>query len=293
MDTFATSMTAVDQQSTGLPAQSPADEIATLRQILVERPRWAPAHFALAQALQRRGECVQAIEHYRRTIEIKPHCVEAHEALAALLARFGQLFDSRRHYEQAAALAPNRHDIQNNLGAVLQELGEVEPAIACYKQALTIAPDCLEAHVNLAGARMKLRQFDRAAAGLERASELLPNSPEICNRLIHALLPLGRVADAKRHSAAAIRLQPDRALWRLHHDLLGPIVFADNAEIDEYQRSLAERLEQYRGERLKFEVNELPTSNCQPPVELIAVAPLDHAQRRTRGVSPGAGRVAE
>ncbi len=269
MDTFATSMTAVVQQSNGLPAQSPADEITTLRQILVTRPRWAPAHFALAQALDRRGECIQAIEHYRRPIEIKPHCVEAHEALATLLARTGQLIEACQHYEQAAALAPDRHEVQNNLGTVLQELGEIDAAIACYEQALAIAPDCLEAHVNQAAARMKLRQFDRAAAGLEHANGLFPDSAEIHNRLIHALLPLGRVADAKRNSAAAIRLKPDRALWRLRHDLLGPIVFADNDEIVEYQRSLAERLEEYRGESLGFDVNELPASNCQPPVELI------------------------
>jgi Tfp pilus assembly protein PilF len=224
---------------------------------------------------------MQAIEHYRQTIEIKPHCVEAHEALAALLARQGQLADARRHYEQAAALAPHRHEIHNNLGTVLQELGDVETAIAHYERALAIAPECLEAHVNLAAARMKLRQFDRAAAGLEQASRLFPDSPEIRNRLVHSLLPLGRVADAKRHSAAAIRLQPDRALWRLRHDLLGPTVFADNDEIDEYQRSLAERLERYRGESVGFDVDELPTSNYQPPVELIYQGRDDLAIRRS------------
>jgi predicted O-linked N-acetylglucosamine transferase (SPINDLY family) len=263
-----------------IASPTPADEIATLRGILAGRPRWAPAHFSLAQALERRGDWPQAIEHYRQTIEIKPHCVEAHEALAAVLTRLGRFADARRHYEQAAALAPNRHDIQNNLGTVLQELGEVEAAINCYERALTIAPECLEAHVNLAAARMKRRQFDQAAADLERASELHPDSAEIHNRLVHALLPLGRVDDAKRHSASAIRLQPDRALWRLRHDLLGPIVFADNAEIDEYQRSLGKRLDRYRGERLTFDVNDLPTSNCQPPVELIYQGRDDLAIRR-------------
>jgi predicted O-linked N-acetylglucosamine transferase (SPINDLY family) len=269
MDTLATSMPATVQPPNGSLTPAPANEIATLRQILAERPRWAPAHFALAQALERRRDWPQAIEHYRQTIEIKPQCVEAHEALASLHARLGRFADARQHYEQAAAVAPNRHQIHNNLGTVLQELGEVEAAMNCYERALAIAPECLEAHVNLAAARMRCRQFDQAVAGLERSTELHPDSAEIHNRLVHALLPLGRVDEAKRYSVAAIRLQPDRALWRLCHDLLGPIVFANNAEIDEYQRSLAQRLEKYRGERIKFDVNELPTSYCQPPVELI------------------------
>ncbi|HKD35221.1 MAG TPA: tetratricopeptide repeat protein [Pirellulales bacterium] len=270
-----------------MPARIPprsdllGDEIATLHKILAERPRWAPAHFALAQAFERCGDWPRAIEHYRRAIEIKPHCVEAHEALAAVLARHGKLADARRHYEQAAVLAPHRYDIHNDLGTVLQEIGDVEAAIASYERALAIAPECVEAHVNVAAARIKLRRFEEAVAGLERASELHPDSAEIHNRLVHALLPLGRTADVKRRSAAVIRLQPDRALWRLRHDLLGPIVFNGNAEIDEFQDSLTERLDKYRGERLKFDVNELPISNCQPPVELIYQGRDDLAIRRS------------
>jgi predicted O-linked N-acetylglucosamine transferase (SPINDLY family) len=277
MDTLAAAMPkSSEQQPAGV-----AGEIEPIQKMLAARPNWAPAHFALAQAWERRGDWPKAIESYERTIEIKPYCVEAHDRLAALLARLGRFAAARRHYEQAATLAPHRHDIHNNLGTILQELGDLDAAIACYEQALVIAPDCVEAHVNLAAARMKLRQFDAAAAGLERASEMDPDSAEIHNRLAHALVPLGRVADAKRHHAAAIRLQPDKALWRLRLDLLGPTVFANNREIDEYQALLAERLLKYRGERLKFDLNDLATSNCQPPIELIYQGRDDLALRRS------------
>jgi protein O-GlcNAc transferase len=269
------------QRTCERPADAIADDVESIRKMLVSRPNWAPALFALAQAFGRRGDSSEAIESYRRTIEIKPHCVEAHERLAALSVIFGRFAEARRHYEQASALAPNRYDVHNNLGTVLQELGEIETAIACYERALELAPDCLEAHVNLAAARTKLRQFDAAAAGLEQASEIHPDSAEIHNRLAQALLPLGRVDDAKRHCAAAIGLRPDNALWRLRLDLLGPTVFASNREIDDYQASLAERLEKYRGERLKFDVNELATSNCQPPIELIYQGRDDLSLRRS------------
>ncbi|HEV2970338.1 MAG TPA: tetratricopeptide repeat protein, partial [Pirellulales bacterium] len=258
-----------------------ADDVKTVRGVLVSRPNWAPGHFALAQALERRGQWHAAIASYERTVEIKPHCVEAHEALAALLARLRQLDEARQHYEQAVALVPDNHRIQTNLGALLQELGQLEAAIACHERALRIAPDCLEAHVNLAAARMKLRQFDAAAAGLERALEFLPESIELHNRLGHALLSIGRLADAKRHYGAAIRLQPDKALWRLRLDLLGPAVLESNAQIDEYQESLAERLAAYGDERRKFDVNELATSGCQPPVELAYQGRDDLAIRKS------------
>src|SRR6266567_6832358 len=152
------------------PADTIADDVESIRKMLMSRPNWAPAHFALAQTFERRGDSSEAIESYRRTIEIKPHCVEAHERLAALLTRLGRFAEARRHYEQVVALAPARHDVHNNLGAVLQELGETEAAKASYKRALELAPDCLEAHVNLAAAQTKLRQFDAAAANLEPPS---------------------------------------------------------------------------------------------------------------------------
>ncbi len=244
------------------------NELSEICKVLAERPNWAPAHFALAQACQRRGELSQAIISYQRTIEIKPHCVEAHERLAAILARLGRLAEARSHYEAAAALAPQSHTIQNNLGTVLQELGEIEVAMMCYQRAIELAPDCIEAHANLSAARIKRRQYQAAADGLRASVERLPNSAELHNRLAHALVGLGNRAEAKQQYAAAIHLQPDKPLWRLRQDLLGQAVFADNAEIDEYQRSLIERLSEYRGQPLRFSVDELANSDCQPPMEL-------------------------
>lgn len=254
--------------------------LESIRALLAARPNWAPAHFALGQELGRRGETVPAIAAYERVIEIKPYCVEAFQALAALLARVGRLAEARRRYEQAAALAPANHEIQNNLGTVLQELGEPAGAIACYERALAISPECLEAQVNLSAARLKLRQFEAAAAGLEQAAKRHPHSAEIQNRLGHALVPLGRLAEAREHYNVAIQLQPERALWRLRRDLLCPAVFASNAEIDEYHASLSERLSAYQDERLRFDVNELPSSNCHPPPELIYHGRDDLALRR-------------
>ncbi len=244
------------------------DELLAIRRVLAERPNWAPAHFALAQACERRGEWSQAIASYERTIEIKPHCVDAHECLAGIFAQLGRLAEARTHYEAAAALAPQSHAIQNNLGTVLQELGEIDDAVICYGRAIELAPDCIEAHANLSAARIKLRQFQAAADGLRKGLEQHPNSAELHNRLGHALLALGNRAEAKQEYSAAIHCQPDKPLWRLRRDLLGPAVFADNAEIDGYQRVLIERLNDYRGEPLRFSIDELANSDCQPPVEL-------------------------
>ena len=244
------------------------NDVDSIRRLLAQQPNWAPAHFAMAQALEQRCDLPGAIVCYQRTIEIKPHCVEAHENLAELLVRLGQLGPARSHYETAAALAPNSHAIQNNLGTVLQDLGESEAAIECYERAITLAPDCIEAHVNLSAARIKLRQYQAAADGLRAALEIQVNSVELHNRLGHSLAALGRFDEAKHHYATAIHIRSDKPLWRLRLDLLGPTVFNSNAEIDDYQRLLAERLAGYRDQRLSISTDELANSNCQPPVAL-------------------------
>ncbi len=258
-----------------------ADELRQIQSIIAMRPNWAPAHFALSQALERRGDLAAALAGYELVLEIKPHCVDALQALAALFLKLGRLSDARRQYEQAVALAPANHEIRTNLGVVLQELGETDAAVACYQRALTIAPECLEAHVNLAAARLKLRQYSAAVVGLEEAAAIYPESTEIQNRLGHALVPLGRLDEAREHYSTAIRLEPRRDLWRLRRDLLTPAVFSSNREIDDHQQALAERLACYCGERLRFEVDELPGSNCHPPPELIYHGRDDLALRRS------------
>ncbi len=253
---------------------------AALREAIGLRPDWAPAHFVLAQISELRDDVSTALAGYRRTIELKPHCVEAHESLAALLARLGQFHVARLHYEQAAILAPDNFATLNNLGTTLQALGRIEDAIGRYEQALRIKPDCAEALVNLASARTKRRDFAAAADSLRQALRILPDSSDIQNRLGQAHVALGELDSARDRFASALRQQPNNLFWQLRLDTLGPAVSESNSQIDQYQRQLSERLVAHCGEKRCLSIDDLPASDCKPPVELLYQGRDDLAIRR-------------
>ena len=253
---------------------------ATLREAIALRPDWAPAHFVLAQVADQQGDSVAALAAYRRTLELKPQCVEAHAGLAALLAARGQFDLASEHYERVVELAPSNFAALNNLGTALQELGRTEDAVGCYERALRLKPDCLEALANLAAARMKRREFSEAVRLLTAALRIAPDSSDIRNRLGQAHIALGELEPAREHFVAALARQPENLLLRLRLDSLAPAVSQSNAEIDAYQRQLSERLAAYRPRRGSIAIDDLPPSDCKPPVELLYQGRDDLAIRR-------------
>ncbi len=270
-----------------------AEAIELLRRAIAIKPHWAPAQFGLGAALEQTGELAAAAEHYRWAAEIKPHAVETHAGLARVLAMLGRWAEARVAAEQAAQLEPANFALQNNLGAILQELGELDAAAECYRRSIREgerarrdlqwgrsadaatsadaqgALQFIEAHLNLAALHTKRREFDAAVARLEIAQQIAPDSAEVCNRLANALLPLGRWEAAKTQFAAAARIEPQTSLWQLRCDLTGPLVFESREQIDAYQCELAARLADHVNRPLQFDVEELASCGCQPPVELM------------------------
>lgn len=104
-------------------------------------------HARLLVRLQRRPE---AIEFYRRAIELKPESWEAHFELGNELAWDGQITAAAEEFVTALRLNPRHAPSHVNLGTLYARQNRLADAIARFEEALRIDPNYKEARGYLA-----------------------------------------------------------------------------------------------------------------------------------------------
>lgn len=93
----------------------------------------------------------QAMEAYRRAIELEPGHADAHVNLGRLLHEEKAPAAAETHYRAALHADPHHETAAFNLGVALEDLGRVREAIEAYQRALKTDPYNADAHYNLAG----------------------------------------------------------------------------------------------------------------------------------------------
>jgi tetratricopeptide (TPR) repeat protein len=119
----------------------------------------------------------EAIEAYRRVVEIDPSYAAAWNNLGLLLHRMGQYDEAQASYAQALQQDENCCQAAYNLGSLHEDRGDVELAIRQYRLALELAPDYADAHFNLAAALSRAGRGADAVRHWQRYVELDAGSP--------------------------------------------------------------------------------------------------------------------
>ncbi|AHB48941.1 addiction module protein [Hyphomicrobium nitrativorans NL23] len=128
-------------------------------------------HYKYARALRDKGEPAQAIEHYRRSIELKPAAdTYQHRAIA--------------HYDQ----------------------GDYLEAVADFDEALKLKPQSAEALNNRAWTYYKAGDADRALEDANRAIQFDGSKAYIWDTRAHILEELGKTPEAIRDYRKALQL---------------------------------------------------------------------------------------
>ncbi len=178
---------------------------------LQKNPGCWMAHYNLGIVLSEQREAEQAIDHYRRAVDLRPDYAEAHYNLGRLLVEKGQLDDAIAHYEKAVAINPADAEAQNNLGVSLFGIGRADDAIAHYQKALEIQPDYAEASCNLAGALIGKGDLDGAIARYTACLAAIPDQEDARYNLASALLRRGRTDEAIVQYQKVLQVHPDSA----------------------------------------------------------------------------------
>lgn len=148
-------------------------------------------------ALRAQDRLDEAVEHYRRAIELDPQQAGAHSALGLILRAGGRADEAVEHYRAALELDPENAATRSNLANILVEDGRSSEAASHYRWALELAPDFVEAHNNFGSLLYAQESFDEAAYHFQEAIRLEPDESTAYHNL-------GRVFHAQADLAKAI-----------------------------------------------------------------------------------------
>jgi tetratricopeptide (TPR) repeat protein len=122
-----------------------------------------PAHFE------------DALDAYRRTLEIDPYLVPALINLANIHYARNELAEAQALYERAIALESDVFESHFNLGNIFHDLGRYAKAQECYREALRLNPIYADAHFYLAVSLEKSGLSQEARLHWRAYQELAPN----------------------------------------------------------------------------------------------------------------------
>jgi tetratricopeptide (TPR) repeat protein len=163
----------------------------------------------LASGLFKIGQTDEAIAYFEKALQINPKLAEAHNNFGHLLFQTGRTDEAFVHYMKALELKPNYPEAHNNLGILLEKNGRIDEAIDHYKKALAINPDVAEVQNNLGTLLAKIGRADEAIVCFQKALKIKPNYPEALNSFGVLLAQIGRPDKAITQYRKALEINPN------------------------------------------------------------------------------------
>ncbi len=183
----------------------------------------------------------EAIRQYQKALQVVPDSAGAHYNIGNALAGIGKFEEAEKYYRLAIRLEPGKADYYNNLGVTLVRQDKIAQGVACYREVLRLEPSyqkalnnlhlawerqCENSQPGVARKRAYEAAMDRGIGfmrqglhkqALEQFSAALredASQPIVHYNLAVVLAKTGKLQDAKRHFAEALRIQPDFAQAR-------------------------------------------------------------------------------
>ena len=215
-----------------------AEAIEQYRKALEIKPAYESAHYNLGVALFNIGNVDEAIAQFRMALQINPAPADAHNNLGLALFDKGDLEGAIAQYREALESNPDDAEVHNNLGNALVHREDMEEGIAQYRQALKIAPDNVSAHYNLGVALARKGEEEEAIAQYRKVLEINPDYAEARNNLGTLLARKGDVEGAMAQFRKALEIKPDYAEARSNLGLAFFMKGEVEAAIAHYRKAL-------------------------------------------------------
>lgn len=191
-----------DWQAEGLKALEQKNYPAAIEALIkatTADPKDYSTHFNLALAYSLADRDKEAIEEYRKTLEIKPDLYEANLNLGILLIRGKQPDSAVPLLEQARRAKPKENRPVFYLGQALLDSSKFEAAGEAFAAVLQNEPKFAAAELGLARSLARRNQLAEAAPHFEKAAELDQNYKD-------AILELADLYEASKQTSEAIAL---------------------------------------------------------------------------------------
>ncbi len=169
-------------------------------------------HYALGGLLVAEGRDQQAIDHFRRAVELDSGLRDARIKLGNALARKGEFAEAVTQYDAVLAADADNVSALGQRAAARTNLGQVTEARSDLERLIGLRPDDREAHLRLAGVLERLEQSETAVTHLVKAIALAPTPPEKAEahvRFAELLRRQGKVRSAAEQYQAAQIVDPE------------------------------------------------------------------------------------
>jgi tetratricopeptide (TPR) repeat protein len=171
-------------------------------------PRFADAHYKLAQCQERQGNWGAALRELQRTVELQPENVHAQIDLGQIVLAGGRSQDAKDRAMSILHTDPKNLDAALLLSNADTLLGNLKDALQEAQDAVALAPEKAKPYINLAIIQQKAGTDDQAELTLKKALSVDPSSPAPAMALGTLYARRSRWADAQAQFQSAINLAP-------------------------------------------------------------------------------------
>ncbi len=162
----------------------------------------------------------------------------AHIALGKHFYDASQLDEAMEHYRRAIQINPNEAMAHGNYATALWLSGRFDEAENEFQEAIQIKPDYYLAHANYCDLLLKRGKLDAAEGEVRQLLRLAPDSPVSLYHYGYWLMLRGKLDDAETQLSRAIEKDPDYAPARIARARLFQKQGRLNEAVQEYQSIL-------------------------------------------------------
>jgi len=174
--------------------------------------RFGSIYYSLGNAFLAQERADEAIESYRRAIEISPPHPQAQIGIGNALLLQGKLEDAAAMYRQALRSDPGLAEAHHALAVALHRERKFDAALVQYQKAIELKPDFAVAYEDLGDLLFGIGHMDEAIAQYRRAIDLAPGMASAYNGLGAALAARGDLEGAVASYRQALDLEPGWSL---------------------------------------------------------------------------------
>jgi serine/threonine protein kinase/tetratricopeptide (TPR) repeat protein len=165
---------------------------------------------SLADAHQKLGQPAAAEEAYRKAVSLRPNYWAVYSAFGTFYYNQARFADATGMFKKAIQLAPLNYSGYLNLGAAYSQLDRYQEAVEALKQSIAVRPN-FEAYGNLGAVYFYMRRYSDSAESLQQALKIDPQDWLNWGNLGDALIQIPtRRAEARNAYQKAIDLAQAR-----------------------------------------------------------------------------------
>lgn len=178
----------------------------------IRNPDLAEVHRIAGWGKRNDGRYPQAVDEYRRAIELDPGNGDAHRRLGQVYELNGQLTEALAAYHRAVEVDPTQFRNYQELASYYFQRADYPEAVRQLRQAINLAPDEPALHLGLGTTYANLGQYIDLEQEVRTVLRLAETAPAL-HALGLALMYQGRDREAIPYFRQALRLEPGQHLW--------------------------------------------------------------------------------